>query len=154
MIASASIADHAVGAYLRQMKEEFPLHDAIFDGLVMQGKDCRLFFSRSDGSGCEVHLGGVDALHMDDFREGNIVVFFGTTTHERPSNLTNIERLYVPPHPSAPAEYHEKHLAFRDEKLSAIAAGQLIFVEMDPAIGANLVAACEHVELRVHGGGS
>lgn len=136
------------------MKDELPLHDATFDGLVNHGKDCRMFFSRADGSGCEVHLGGVDALQMDDFREGNIVVYFGTTTRERPSNPASFERLYGPPHPSAPAEYHEKHVAFRNRKIEAVAAGELIFVEMDPAIGANLVAACTSVQLRVHGDGS
>lgn len=136
------------------MKEELPLHDATFDGLVSHGKDYKLFFSKSDGSGCEVHLVGVDALQMDDFRESNIVVYFGTTTRERPGNLTNFERLYGPPHPSAPAEYHEKHVAYRDQKFEAVAAGELIFVEMEPAIGAKLVAACTHLQLRVHGGGS
>ena len=136
------------------MKDELPLHDATFDGLINHGKDCRMFFSKPDGTGCEVHLGGVDALQMDDFREGNICVYFGTTTRERPSNLTAFERLYGPPHPSAPAEYHEKHVAFRDRKIEAVAEGELIFVEMDPAIGANLVAACTSVQLSVHGDGS
>ncbi|MXO47611.1 hypothetical protein GRI69_05000 [Erythrobacter vulgaris] len=136
------------------MKKELPLHDATFDGLVLQGKGCTMFFSRTDGSGCEVHLGGVDALQMDDFREGNMVVFFGTTTREAPSNLTNLERLYTPPHMSASAEYHEKYASLRDRKISAVVAGELTLIEMEPAIGANLLATCEHVRLRAHGGGN
>lgn len=136
------------------MKEELPLHDAAFDGRVMQGKDCTMFFTRTDGSGCEVHLGGVDALQMDDFREGNIVVFFGTTKRETPSNLANVERLYTPPHPSAAAEYHEKYETFRDRKIGAVVAGELTFVEMEPAIGASLLATCAHVRLRAHGDGN
>lgn len=135
------------------MKEYFPLHDAIFDGLVMQGKDCRFFFSRSDGSGCEVILGGVDALQMDDFREGNIVTSFDTMKCERPSNFTNLARLYTPPHPSASADYHKEYAAFLDQKAGAIAFGELVLVVMESAIGADLMAACKHVELRVHGGG-
>lgn len=131
------------------MKDELPLHDATFDGLIKHGNNCELFFSTPDGSGCEVYLSGVDALQMDDFREGNICVYFGTTTRERPSNITAFERLYGPPHPTAPAEYHKKYDAFRDRKIEAVADGELIFVEMYPAIGANLVAACKRVQLRV-----
>ena len=136
------------------MKKELPLHDAPFDGLVMQGKDCTMFFTRTDGSGCEVHLGGVDALQMDGFREGNIVTFFGTTTRQLPNDLTKLERLYTPPHPSAAAEYHEKYKTFRDRKISAVVAGELTLVEMEPAIGASLLATCEQVRLRTQGDGN
>jgi hypothetical protein len=136
------------------MIEELPLHDATFDGLVMEGKNCRMFFSRSDGSGCEVLLSGVDALQMDDFREGNIVVYFGTTTREHLGRPSGLARLYAPPHPSAAAEYHEAHAVFLGRKLDAVVLGELIFVEMSPAIGADLVATCEHVSCKVHGGGS
>lgn len=135
------------------MVEELPLHDATFDGLVMQGKDCRMFFSRSDGSGCEVLLSGVDALQMDDFREGNIVVYFGTTTREHPGRLSNLARLYTPPHPSASAEYQEAHAGLIALKVGEVVSGDLIFVEMSPAIGADLVATCEQVSCKVHGGG-
>ena len=136
------------------MKDELPLHDATFDGLINHGKDCELFFSMPDGSGREVHLNGVDALQMDDFREGNICVYFGTTTRERPVNIIAFERLYGPPRPNAPAEYQKKYTAFRDRKIESVAEGELIFVEMNPAIGANLVAACKRVQLRVRGNGS
>ena len=135
------------------MKEELSLHDAHFDGLIMQGNDCKLFFTRSDGSECEVHLIEVDALQMDDFREGNIIVFFGTTTRECPTNLNPIDRLYGPPHSSAPAKYHEQHAAFRERKVDAVGGGDLTLVEMEPAIGGNLVAACKSVKLWVHDGG-
>lgn len=131
------------------MVEELPLHDATFDGLVMQGKDCRMFFSRSDGSGCEVLLTSVDALQMDDFREGNIVVYLGTTTREQPGKLSDLARLYTPPHPSAAAEYHEAHAGLLERKVDAIVSGELIFVEMSPAIGAFLVATCEEVSCKV-----
>jgi hypothetical protein len=136
------------------MVEELPLHDATFDGLVMQGRVCRMFFSRPDGSGCEVLLAGVDALQMDDFREGNIVVYFGTTTGEHAGKLRKLARLYTPPHPSAAADYHEAHARLLDRKVDAVVSGDLIFVEMSPAIGADLVATCQEVSCKVHGGGS
>ncbi|GGB58384.1 hypothetical protein GCM10010833_11460 [Blastomonas aquatica] len=113
-----------------------------------------MFFSRSDGSGCEVLLNGVDALQMDDFREGNIVVYFGTTTRQHPGRLNDLARLYTPPHPSAAAEYHEAHAGLLDRKVDAVISGELVFVEMSPAIGADLVATCAQVSCRVHGVGS
>ncbi len=113
-----------------------------------------MFFSRSNGSGCEVLLSGVEVLQMDDFREGNIVVYFGTTTREHPGRLSNLARLYTPPHPSASAEYHEAHAGLLQRKVDAVVSGDLVFVEMSPAIGADLVAACKQVSYKVHGGGS
>ena len=136
------------------MREELPLHDATFDGLMMQGDDCRLFFTKPDGRGCEVILGGVDALQIDGFREGNIIVFFGTITHERPNALNVFLRLYTAPHKSASAEFHAKHQELVEAKVGAITDGQLILVEMEPAIGASLVASCRDVRFTNYGGGS
>lgn len=113
-----------------------------------------MFFSRSDRSGCEVLLNGVDALQMDDFREGNIVVYFGTTTQEHLGRPSDLARLYTPPHPSAAAEYHEAHAGLLNRKVDAVIAGELIFVEVSPAIGADLVATCEQVSCKFHGNGN
>ena len=136
------------------MRNELPLHDATFDGIVINDKVGTLYFTATDGRGCEVLLSGIDALHMDDFQQGNIVVLFETTTGEPPRTALDIERLYGSPHPSAPKEYHEKSEAFRTRKRRAIEAGELTLVEMQPAIGADLLAICEQVELRHHGNGS
>lgn len=136
------------------MREEFPLHDATFDGLVTHGKACTLYFIRSDGRGCEVQLTGVDAMQMDDFREGNIVGLFETTTGVPPSKTVDLERLYPAPHSSAAEEYHSKHTAFLDRKIRSIEACALTLVEMQPAVGADLLAVCECAQLKLHGGGS
>ncbi len=133
---------------------ELPLHDATFDGLTVKGKSCAMYFTSSDGTRCEVHLSGVDAMQMNDFREGNIVSFFGTTTSEQPKNLAVLDRLYSPPHPGAALEFHERHTSFRNGKISAIVAGKLTLIEMDPAVGADMVAACEQVRLVTVGVGS
>ncbi|HSM54010.1 MAG TPA: hypothetical protein VK839_07515, partial [Erythrobacter sp.] len=63
----------------------------------------------------------------------------------------DLERLYGSPHPSAAKEHHEKSEAFRARKRRAIEAGELTLVEMQPAIGADLLATCEQVELKYHG---
>lgn len=136
------------------MRDELPLHDATFDGLVVQGKACTMCFSKTDGRRCEVQLASVDALRMDDFRQGNTVVVFATTSGELPSVTADVERLYPSPHSSAPKEYHEKHEAFRSNKIKAIEAGDLTLVEMVPAYGADLLATCERVEFRLNGNDS
>ncbi len=136
------------------MRDELPLHDATFDGLVVQGKDCTMYFSRTDGQGCEVQLSSVDALQMDDFREGNIVVVFATTSGELPCVSADLERLYPSAHASAPKEYHEKYEVVRSNKIKAIEAGDLTLVEIVPAYGADLLATCERVELRPNGNDS
>lgn len=132
------------------MKSELPLHDATFDGLVLQGRDCKLYFTTSDKRGCEVALIDVDALQMEDFRNGNMVVFFGTLTLEAPAEVTDLGRLYSPPHTSAKADYHAQYAAVLDRKITAIAAGKLTLIEMEPAIGANLLATCAQVQFRIH----
>ena len=43
---------------------------------------------------------------------------------------------------------------FVTEKIEAVAAGELIFVEMEPANRSKLLATCTSVQLRVHGDGS
>ena len=130
------------------------MHDATFDGIVIKDKVATLYFSATDGRGCEVRLSGIDALHMDDFQQGNIVVLFETTTGEPLRKTVGLERLYGSPHPSAAKEYHEKSEAFLGRKHRVIEAGGLTVVEMQPAIGADLLATCERVELKYHGNGS
>lgn len=136
------------------MREELPLHDATFDGIVIKDKVATLYFNATDGRGCEVRLSGIDALHMDDFQQGNVVVLFETTTGEPLDRTVNLERLYGSPHPSAAKENRKKSKAFLARKHQAIEASELTVVEMQPAIGADLLATCERVELKYHGNGS
>lgn len=128
-----------------RMIEVIPLHDATFEGILTTGKDCALHFRRTDGTRCEVRLGQVQSLQMTDFREGNIVAHFETTTGETPRGPIDWERLFPSPHPKA-SEQHQ--LAFADylkARISEIEFGSLTFVEMEPAYGANLLATCRTV---------
>lgn len=133
------------------MKRELPLHDASFDGVITSGKTSTLYFTRSGGVGCAVTLHEVIALEMRDFREGNICVIFEITNGEAPNSNIDFDRLFPRPHPSASAEYHAKHGDFLKSKLTAIEAGNLTLVEMQPAYGADLLAVCHSVNLTDHG---
>lgn len=135
------------------VKKELPLHDATFDGIVTSGRRSTLYFTRSTGAGCSVTLLEVDALQINDFREGNIIVLFEITNGEAPNSSIDLERLFPAPHPSAEEAFQAKHAEFLRSKLSAIEAGEFTLVEMQPAFGADLLALCGSVELRDHGNG-
>lgn len=127
---------------------ELPLHDAYCDGLNLSGADCTLYFHRSDASTYQVELTGIDALQLDGFREGNIVSIFVTASGEETLASDALDLLYPPPHPNAAAEYHVKYAEFRRQKCSAIAAGELTFVEMQSSYGASLFAVCREVGVK------
>lgn len=132
------------------MKTELPLHDATFDGIITSGKSVTLYFTQPSGVGCAVTLDEVSHLQMNDFREGNIVIFFETTSGEAPRAEIEFDRLFGTPHPSAPPEHHAQSAEFVRSTLGAVEAGSLTFVEMQPAYGANLLALCRSVSFVQH----
>lgn len=130
------------------MRIELPLHDASFNGIIVQNKAADLYFTGSDGTPRLVRFQGIDTMQMDDFREGNIVVLFETANADLSLEVVNWERLYPSPHPSAAPEYHLAYDAFLRRKQRGIEDGDLTFVRMVPALGADLLAVCERVEMQ------
>lgn len=128
------------------MRNELPLHDASFDGIVTSGKNNTLYFTSSDGRGCAVTLGEVSHLHVTDFREGNIVILFEITSGEMPDQNIEWERLLGAAHPTSSAGHQAAHADFLQSTLTAIEAGTLTVVEMQPAYGADLLALCQTVD--------
>ena len=125
---------------------ELHLHDACFEGIVLGGQDCTLYFRRPDSSRCEVRLIAIDALVMDDFRQGNIVSMLAITSGELAAPADHVlHRLYPPPHPDAQAEFHAGYARAMQQKRSALETGELTLAEMDPAYGATLLAMCQEV---------
>ena len=104
-----------------------------------------LYFSGPHGNGCAVTLREVSHLQMNDFREGNSVILFETTTGEAPKSHIDFERLFGTPQPSAPAEHHAACADFKRAMVAAIEAGSLTLVEMQPACGVDLLAICQSV---------
>jgi len=131
-----------------QMIEVIPLHDATFEGILTTGHDCVLHFLRTDGTRCEVRLGQVQSLQMNDFREGNIVVHFETTKGETPRGSIDWERLFPSPHPDASEQHQVAYADYLKARILDVESGSLTFVEMVPAYGADLLAACQTVTVR------
>ncbi|GLR47237.1 hypothetical protein GCM10007925_09480 [Sphingomonas astaxanthinifaciens DSM 22298] len=127
------------------MLDELPLHDATFDGILLKDKNAKLHFTTVKGARREVRLSGVDALHLSDFREGNIVVFTGVSSKEVPQHGVDWERLYPSPHPSAAESYHNDWRAHLSSKQEALRSGNLMLLQVVPAHGADLLATCRTV---------
>jgi hypothetical protein len=104
----------------------------------------------------ELAMAGVEAFHTDDLREGNIILELEVVTKDEPAmqhldadDLAEImERLFPGPHESAASKYHEDHSMFLARQLARVASGSLTLVVIEPAYGADLVAACETATLR------
>ncbi len=129
------------------MIDILPLHDAYFDGAILRRDGADLHFRCADGRPCMVHLAGIDALQMEDFREGNIVSHFEAVSGELPRDFGEWERLYPDPHPSAARDYHRKYDLFMAGKRSSIAEGKLTIVLMSAVLGADLLAVCKSVRI-------
>lgn len=130
------------------MTKVFPLHDASFNGMFLHGGSADLHFKCTDGASRVVQPSGLDAVQMDNFREGNIVSHFEAVSAEIPREFASWERLYPGPHPTAAREYHQKHFDFLQRKRDDIESGRLTVLLMSPAFGADLLAVCESVEIK------
>ena len=142
------MADKRYTYQTSRMRTELPLHDASFNGVIVQNRAADLHFVGWDGTPRVVRFSGIDAMQMDDFREGNIVVLFETASADVSLEGVDWERLYPSPHPAAAPEDHLKYDAFLRRKRRGIEEGDLTFVRMVPAIGGDLLAVCERVEMQ------
>jgi hypothetical protein len=108
-----------------------------------------------DGRRFTLNLGGVEALCIDGFREGNTIlelqVISGPNFDEVGLSagdiLADLEVLFLRPHQSAATEYHSKYDAFRDKQLARLEAGTATLVLLEPAYGADLLAYCISADL-------
>lgn len=131
------------------------LHDGQLRSIAVDGKRAVLGLTHVDGRCFRLELEGVEALCMDGFREGNIIlelqVITGPDFDEAglsPGDvLANLEALFLRPHPAAAARYHAEYDAFRDRQLSRLESGTARLVLLEPAYGAELLAYCTSAEL-------
>jgi len=126
-------------------------HDGYLTSIAVGDKCATLGFTRSDGAQFELDLLGVEALQIEDFRQGNIVYELEIVSGRDPASYDNtraLERLFIPPHPSAEACYHEASAAFRARQVEKIKNGEALLVIVSPSYGADLAAYCASVRLR------
>lgn len=133
----------------------FPFHDGYLVSVSVTEHTAVLGLKQAGGDAFVMTLGGVEALSLDGFREGNIILDLWMVSGKQPTSedLQTIELaevmeiLFPSPHPKAAPQYHEKHAAIMETKLDRVRSGQAALVLMIPAYGADLYAFCASVDL-------
>lgn len=131
------------------------LHDGQLRSLAVSEGCAVLGLTHVDGRCFLLKLGGVEALCVDGFREGNIIseleVVSGSDFEAvgiSPGDvLASLEALFLRQHQSAAEKYHAAYDAFRDKQLARLEAGMAKLVLLEPAYGADLMAYCSSIEL-------
>ena len=133
----------------------FPFHDGYLVSITVKEHTAVLGLKQVDGEEFVMTLGGVEALSIDGFREGNIILDLFMVSGQQPTsqNLQMVEPaefmdvLFPGPHPEAAVQYHEAHAAIMQKKLEKVRAGEAALVIVVPAYGADLYAYCGSVDL-------
>ena len=120
-------------------------HDGYVIGVRLREKAATIYLRQVDGSDFEVVLNDLEALQIEDFRQGNIISMVEIVTGRTPYVHTNFDNLFPPPHPSAAAQYHETHAAFIERLITRIENGEVCLVIIVPSYGAELMAICRDV---------
>jgi hypothetical protein len=120
-------------------------HDGYLTGVNVGEGFAILSLKRENGEAWEIRLAGVEALQMDDFRQGNIVFSVELTRGNAPEPAP-FERLFGRPHPSAAAKIHEAYGQVILRKMAMVEEGKATLLVLASAYGADLVALCHSVQ--------
>jgi len=133
----------------------FPFHDGYLVSVSVKEHIAVLGLKQVGGDEFVMTLGGLEALSIDGFREGNIILDLWMVSGKQPTSedlqteeLAEVmEVLFPGPHPDAAAQYHEAHSIFLETKLERVRNGEASLVLIVPAYGADLYAFCASVDL-------
>ena len=120
-------------------------HDGYLTGVRIGEGFAILSLERENGEAWEIRLAGVEALQMDDFRQGNIVSSVELTMGTSPEPAP-FERLFGKPHPSAAAKYQEAFGQLILRKMAMVEEGTATLLVLASSYGADLVALCNSVQ--------
>ena len=115
------------------------LHDGYLTAIALADKQATFTAKSVEGERWQIVVRGVQALQVDDFREGNIINCIEVITRAQPPREV-MERLFTPPHDNAAAEYHLAHGEFLDQKCEAIRSGEFTLIMITPSYGAEVAA--------------
>jgi hypothetical protein len=134
----------------------FPFHDGYLVSVSVTDHSAILGLKQVGGEEFVMTLSGLEALSIDGFRQGNIILDLWMVSGKQPTSedlqtmeLDEVmEALFPGPHPSAAAQYHEAHAAFLETKLERVRSGDAALVLIVPAYGADLCAFCSAVNVQ------
>jgi hypothetical protein len=124
-------------------------HDGHITGIRLRERAATVYLRQVDGTDFRLDLEGLEALQIEDFREGNIISMAEVVTGRTPYLHTNFDELFPPPHPSAAVEYHEAHAAYIERQIARIESGEVCLVVIIPSYGAELMAICRNAICRL-----
>jgi hypothetical protein len=131
-------------------------HDCQVTSIALGDNVATVGLRKPDGSAYELILGGLEALQVDDFRQGNIVFDVAVITSlqktEEPSFRELLERLFPGPHTQAADHFHEAHATFLAQKIAKVSSAEAVLLTITPSYGCDLVAYCASAELRGEAG--
>lgn len=130
-------------------------HDGKLESVAVADGTAVFGLVHVDGRRFKLNLSGVEALSINDFREGNIILELQVVAGSdfQRAGLTpgdvraTLEVLFLRPHSNAASEYHEAYDNLLQSKLDLLEKGAAKLVILDPACGADLVAFCTSAEL-------
>lgn len=117
-------------------------HDGYLTGLRLREGAATLYLREVDGSEYDLILEGLEALHIEDFREGNIISHVEIVTGRTPYTHIDFDRLFDPPGPSVAMQYREKHAAFLKRQIARIESGEVCLIVIEASYGAQMLAIC------------
>jgi hypothetical protein len=134
----------------------FPFHDGSLVSVSLGEDTAELGLRQVDGQAYVMRLVGLEALSIEGFRAGNIILDLRMVSGKEPTSddlasmaLADVMEILFPgPHPSAAAQYHGAHSAFLATKVERLRSGDAALVLIVPAFGAELYAFCTAVELQ------
>lgn len=140
----------------RMNSKAFPFHDGYLVSVSVKEHTAILGLKQVGGDEFVMTLGGLEALSIDGFREGNIILDLWMVSGKQPTSkdlqtmeLAEVmEVLFPGPHPKAAAQYHQAHAAIIETKLERVRSGEASLVIIVPAYGADLYAFCASVDLQ------
>ncbi len=131
------------------MSSDVPrFHDGLVTGIIVAGKSAALFLRQTNGEEYALDLEGLEVLHMEDFRQANIISNVEVVTLRLPDNDVAFDRLFGAPHPTAEPIYHEQYAAVVELQQNRIKSGETKLLVVVPSWGADLLAICREVTCR------
>ena len=130
-------------------------HDGKLESVAVSDGTAAFGLAHVDGRRFRLNLSGVEALSINDFREGNIILelqVLSASDFEKAGLSAGdvramLEVLFPRPHANAAPNYHEAYDGFLQSQHERIDQGLAKLVLLDPAYGADLVAFCASAEL-------
>ena len=121
------------------------LHDGYVTGICLSDEAATIYLKDVTGAAYQLLLDGLEALHVEDFRQDNIILVAEVVTGRAPDADTDFDGLFIPPHPSADGQYHDAHALLLQQQIARIKNGEVSLVLIVPAMGADLMAICREV---------